>query len=366
MEDSSLEHPKKYCTCSTSDSFSESVDYASTTETQNIHVSFSIHKKELNLPIKLKALLDSFNVCHPIFPSKKSLFTISRSSTIQEALNVLFEHKVLSVPVMDIDQEVAVNVLSLNDLVNLFATVFSKEDFLGGSLYQLVQKKQELNKIRIYQLEGLEKPFFVKESDRVLDAAKIMLKHHAHRVLIIDEVGKLSGMITQSQIIELIAFSMDNLNEDILWKTVEELRIGYQSVASVRISQMALEAFSIMKEKRVSGVAVLNDNGILQGSISVSDIRKLGYRMVYFEILGRTVGEYLESLKGSTTTNTKRPELLTCQPEDLFIDVIRKISLWKVHRIFLVDREMKLIGVISLFDILNRLLCDTIEVESCD
>jgi len=88
--------------------------------------------------------------------------------------------------------------------------------------------------------------------------------------------------------------------------------------------------------------------------------------MVYFEILGRTVGEYLESLKGSTTTNTKRPELLTCQPEDLFIDVIRKISLWKVHRIFLVDREMKLIGVISLFDILNRLLCDTIEVESCD
>jgi len=129
----------------------------------------------------------------------------------------------------------------------------------------------------------------------------------------------------------------------------------------------------------VSGIAVVNDAGILVGNISVNDIKLINFDLSYFNLLTLSVKEYLQKLKEFRESKIKppfrptsiqsylfqnignpedMPSVVTCLPNSALAEVVKLITFYRVHRVYIVDnRETpRSLGIIALHDILELIL----------
>jgi len=123
-----------------------------------------------------------------------------------------------------------------------------------------------------------------------------------------------------------------------------------------------------MTEKKVSGIAVVNSEGKLTGNISVSDFKLAHYENSFWDLLNLPVKEYLLRLTDKSVTKIRPhvfamvqekgndPVVVSVKLEDTLITVVKFITFYSVHRLFVTDATGKPIGVISLHDILQLLL----------
>ena len=102
----------------------------------------------------------------------------------------------------------------------------------------------------------------------------------------------------------------------------------------------------MLQDQKINGIGVVDDDGVLVGTLSVSDIQ-----------LG--VGEFLPLLnipvKNILATFPRRA-LVTCTASESLLTVMEKLVKAGVHRIFVIDGERKPIGVVTNTDILDTVL----------
>lgn len=101
---------------------------------------------------------------------------------------------------------------------------------------------------------------------------ELLAKHNVHRVPVIDHQGRVTNLITQSALVAYLAAHLDKLG-NIREQTVGALTLGHKSVVTASVNLRAIDAFKIMTQHGVSGVAVVDEEGNLIGNISVRDIR---------------------------------------------------------------------------------------------
>lgn len=115
------------------------------------------------------------------------------------------------------------------------------------------------------------------------------------------------------------------------------------------------DAFSKIKEHKISGIAVV-DNGQLVGSVSAADIKIIG--TVGMELNSPSGGQAnaldklstpVKDFKGDKKTVTVTPDLSVQQ-------VFEKFAHERAHRAFVIDQNSKLVGVITLIDLLELIL----------
>ena len=102
-----------------------------------------------------------------------------------------------------------------------------------------------------------------KPDEKVIDAVEKMAKYKVGSVVIIDD-GKVLGIITERDIINLVASKKD-LNEKLEF---------YMTKAPITIyfDENLEKAIQIMKEKNIRHLPVVNKEGKLIGMISARDI----------------------------------------------------------------------------------------------
>jgi len=156
---------------------------------------------------------------------------------------------------------------------------------------------------------------------------------------------------------------MLNLMEDSL-DSIENLKIGSPNVISISENELAFKAFQLMDEKRVNGLAVVDDAGKLVGNFSVSDVKLIGWNADYWNLLGFPIKEYLQQLSNHPksvirdynfwTIDKPQNVVLKCKPSDSLSSVIRMMCFFKVHRVYVVDSTSKPVSVISMYDIIQK------------
>jgi len=196
-----------------------------------------------------------------------------------------------------------------------------------------------------------------------------MVESQARRVLVHNHTtGKLTGLITQSRLLEFVGTIQNSISEASC--TVEQLNLGFKDVASVHENSMTINAFKLMKDKKISAVAVVDDEGKLVGNISSNDLKLVGNDLTYFTYLARSVREYIswvnsaELLKSplrnqsllQTQKSEKDPFLVNCTKSNTLGFVIRTLNHYRVHRMYIVDDACRPIGVISIHDVLAQLM----------
>jgi len=128
-------------------------------------------------------------------------------------------------------------------------------------------------------------------------------------------------------------------------------------VLSVTEESTAIDAFNLMVEKNITGLAVVDEKEALKGNLSLRDMKLISYDARLFWRLQQTVKNFIIKLRAEWATKHGRPRTLVTVTESNTIgDVIRLLSENKIHRVYIVDSDKKAIGVITLKDILLEII----------
>ncbi|HID19959.1 MAG TPA: CBS domain-containing protein [Methanophagales archaeon] len=141
------------------------------------------------------------------------VITFKSSDKIHQVAETLRANRISGAPVID-DQRKVIGVISEADIMKLTATVpFPDIDPLNPfPVFSLTSYRKKVEKIpdEIETLfEGSVKdvmtkdPVTISPEDSILDAARVMHKRDFNRIPVIDEAGKLVGLIAREDIMGL-------------------------------------------------------------------------------------------------------------------------------------------------------------------
>jgi len=291
-----------------------------------------------------------------LFPGKgriDKLVTVSREDTLSHALRVLREHRILAAPVLDDDGR-AVYILSVSDIVNHILKSISEDELKAGKVTGLIQNKEKLVQQKIkdisFDVAEFDKPFSIRRDTPLIRAVQLILNQRAHRILTVDETGKPLAIITQSELVRILS---NILQEELLQKTVDELKLGTREVITIHSSKTGLEAFHLMATKRISALPVVNYAGKFEGHISMSDIKLLGDKFENMDHLAGPITQFLEKAKN----DDRKPEIIKCKMTSKLSEVLTLLRERRVHRVYIADEATDTpMGVIAHYDILKSIL----------
>jgi predicted transcriptional regulator len=190
-----------------------------------------------------------------------------------------------------------------------------------------------------------------------LMAAELLSKPDVHRIGLVNEEGRLLGLVTQCQMAQYLFEEHSDLIHKIDVK-VSSLALPI-AVAKVREDEPAMLAFQHMAATRVSGLAVVNKAGVLVDAISKTDLTLWnewvagGVPLRFFsaEKLHEPVTSYLQSARPQLGL-PNRGRVLSCRPDESVEKVLEPMIENNVHRLFVVDHIGVPVSIITYGDIL--------------
>jgi len=156
----------------------------------------------------------------------------------------------------------------------------------------------------------------------------------------------------------VLAFLDQNLDKigPLLDKPISEMQEVFTDVPQITESQPTIEAFNMMAKEGIHGVAVVNDAGVIVGTLSVRDLKAMAPDGSLFWRLYGSAKNFLQKLH-SEYAGVGRPfTVQTCTENDTLKTVIRRLATNKIHRIFIVNEKNVPIGVVALRDVFNEIL----------
>jgi CBS domain-containing protein len=296
-------------------------------------------------------------------PPENKIFVAQRTDLLIEVWKGLVQHKFLSVPVLQKTKSKYFGFLDMYDIVKFVVEFFGeKVEALKNSedWFQLASQSEEFCKVTVNDVikhpVRFRNPFFPVNSGYSLFAAlEAMARERGlHRVPVIDENRKLITIVTQSQMVEILAKNLDIIG-DKKNKTVNLTENYFEEVISVLDDSIAMDAFKLMVERNVSGLAVVDKEGKLVGNISLRDLKAMSTDARLFWRLFQTVHNFLLKIRHEDSGDRPRT-IVTVKPTDTLETVIKKLAENRIHRVFIVDESKKPQGVISLKDILKEII----------
>ena len=136
--------------------------------------------------------------------------TVSPQTSLQEAIEILAEKKISGLPVVDENQQL-VGVISETDLTWQATGIEAPPYvmFLDSVIYlqNPLKHNKEIHKALGETVKDVmsERPTTVKGNQLVREAAKIMHDKKVRRLPVVDDDSKLIGIITQGDVIKMMA-----------------------------------------------------------------------------------------------------------------------------------------------------------------
>jgi 5'-AMP-activated protein kinase, regulatory gamma subunit len=176
-----------------------------------------------------------------------------------------------------------------------------------------------------------------------------MEKMRVHRIAVTDDKGVIMAVVTQSSV---IAFAATHLIQHVsLTQRVGDTGIGTWPVATVYDTDSTSEAFRKIRGYNLSSVGVVNHDQRLLGSISTGDLR--GINEDTFGELKLPAGEFLARRNNSVAANSS--SFFTIKATLPIGEIISTLYQRHLHRVFVVDNNLKPLRVITLSDIVALL-----------
>jgi len=275
---------------------------------------------------------------------KTHTFTAYMTDSIETVLGKLCVHDLLSLPVVDSSNKLMGMVSILDLLIFLSWAPY----FQTGQIDESTTELRNLNR-PISQLLGLTtegRSLWIVEPTMPLKSLIEPFSRDVHRVLVPqkDDEGKNAyRVLSQSDVVNYIYKNRHEV-ADKMSKTLSELGIQPKPVVSITSSTTALEGFKTMSLEKVTALAI-TDNGKLVGNLSASDLRGLTRRRLHKVVT--PVKHFLETMHG----NVRDP--LTTTLDSTLDQALSLIVTEGVHRLWIVDAQKEVIGILSLTDIIK-------------
>jgi len=303
-----------------------------------------------------KALLQRTKISSLATP-KGGVVLITSDETSHQGFKKLIANNILSAPVVDIETGKCTGFLDIRDLVSfvVFVDDDQKSEFPSNLndllLHGCKLLKQPSDGVTTTYLSR-RNPFHpIREEDYLWSACEILAKG-VHRVPIVDANGAIINIISQSTIINFLNKHINEIKVDFT-ASIQDLNIGTKPVLSVPKNTSAIDTFRLMDNRKISGVAVVDEHGTFIGNTSASDL-KLFVKTLSLSILNLPIMDYLKKIRQESLFDDKMPTISVSHKDNL-ATVIQKLAFTKVHKIFVADDSQgyKPYCVVSITDIIR-------------
>jgi len=193
----------------------------------------------------------------------------------------------------------------------------------------------------------------VNMSDHFSTVLRALTTKGIHMVPVMNAEGAVAACVSQSSVIPFLKKHEERLAH-LFSKKVHELKLGTSPVISISAKAPAIEAFKMMSQNRISGMAVVDEDGMLIGNISASDI-KLFLDLPRAKVMQLPVQEFVNRIRRHNPSAKTRIPVVAVPDTATLGKIIAKFAATKLHRVFVVA-DQKPVACISLRDILLALL----------
>jgi CBS domain-containing protein len=296
--------------------------------------------------------------------SGKGIIELSSKVAPIEAARVLWANNILGVPVWD---ETAKKYIGFFDMRDILSCVIAAAKADKDDKFQTYMVK-ELSKLGITKSNdnlmedtpddmtvsylAARNPFVSCKPDATLAdlCAALTEQQHLHNIPIVDDSGKCLYLVSQSA---LIKFLSEKTPQGELQGTLDEAGLPYRrDVVSIVDSADASDAFTLLDSKRLSGIAVVDEDGVLVGNTSARDIKFAaldeGRTAMDMDILS-----YLATVRQATPAKKERYPSCHVHEDSTVAHVINLLAKTGYHRVFVVDKDVKPVGVVSVSDVVK-------------
>lgn len=289
---------------------------------------------------------------YDVLPVSFRLIVLDTALLVKKSLTILLQNGIVSAPLW-------------NSKTSRFAGLLTATDYINVIQYYF-QNPDKMDKIDHFTLDGL------KDVERAIGAVPIetvsihpfkslyeacgkMIDSKARRIPLIDadpETGReiVVSVLTQYRILKFVALNCKETRY--LLKPLCQLKLGvFGSLATAEMTTPVIDVIHILVNRRVSSVPIIDEQGKLVNVYEAVDVLSLIRGGIYTD-LTLSVGEALlrrsEDFEG----------VHTCTDQDRLDTIMDTIRKSRVHRLYVVDMEGKLRGVVTLSDILKYILYD--------
>lgn len=290
-----------------------------------------------------------------LIPEKPTLHWTKTTSSVAEALDLMSEHQILSLPVFDESKGRFIGIFDVHDALSFFLGLRTNPNASAEFAKTTVAS--------VYNRSGIDVFMPTPGTRSLLNLIEIFTRG-VYRIPVSegddDTGGILEGigggstknittLISQTAVVRFLADNLDKLTPGQAAMTLDEMHLGHKKIITITGTQPVSDALSTLDKSKIGALAVVDDHGVLIEAFATENLR--GITADALHLLDKTVAVFL-----SERPIAKRHQLYICRHDSTLKEVITALAASGAHRLWIVDSHQKPEGVISTSDVMKGIL----------
>ncbi|EED79582.1 predicted protein, partial [Postia placenta Mad-698-R] len=298
--------------------------------------------------------------CYDTFPVSFRLIVLDLKLEVRKALACLLSNGVVSAPLWNSEQSCFAGMFTVSDIIHLIQYYWQFSSYDNASQDVETFRLESLRGMASFTL-GVATPPLLRDhpSSSLYDAAKLLIQTHARRVPLLDndsDTGHevIVSILTQYRLLKFISINCPNHIQQ-LHIGLRKLNIGtyrFRPIATATMSTPVFDVVHMFSEEGISAVPIIDEEGIVVNLYETVDVITL-VRLGAYQSLDLTVGEALNQ------RSPDFPGVVICTASDSLATLMQLIKKRRVHRLVVVEGDGRLLGIITLSDILRYIIGET-------
>ncbi|XP_015368181.1 PREDICTED: 5'-AMP-activated protein kinase subunit gamma-1 isoform X3 [Diuraphis noxia] len=289
-----------------------------------------------------------FHKTYDLIPTSAKLVVFDTQLIVKKAFFALVYNGVRAAPLWDNKRQQFVGMLTITDFIRILQKYYSSS---SSSMEELEEHKLDTWRNELHQ-DRPQELISIGPDMSLYYAIETLINNKIHRLPVIDPAtGNVLYIVTHKRILRFLLLYINDLPKPAyLSQSLEELKIGtFENIETVSEETSIILALKKFVERRVSALPMVDQEGRLVDIFAKFDVINLAAE--------RTYNNLDVTLKQANEHRSDWFEgVQKCHLTDTLYSVIEKIVRAEVHRLVIVDAEDKVIGILSLSDILHYLV----------
>ncbi|XP_033211898.1 uncharacterized protein LOC117169575 [Belonocnema kinseyi] len=288
-----------------------------------------------------------FHKCYDLIPTSAKLVVFDTHLLVKKAFFALVYNGVRAAPLWDSSRQQFVGMLTITDFIKILQMYYTSPSVAMGEL-----EEHELETWRNVLTDQVHPLVSIGPDASLYEAIKTLIQNRIHRLPVIDpDTGNVLYILTHKRILRFLFLYINELPKPcFVSKTLRELRIGtFENIETATEDTSIILALKKFVERRVSALPIIDGDGKLVNIYSKFDVINLAAEKTYnnLDVSLREANEH---------RNEWFEGVQCCKLDETLFTVMEKIVRAEVHRLVVVDDDDRVIGIISLSDLLFYLV----------
>ncbi|XP_076646407.1 SNF4/AMP-activated protein kinase gamma subunit isoform X1 [Halictus rubicundus] len=288
-----------------------------------------------------------FHKCYDLIPTSAKLVVFDTHLLVKKAFFALVYNGVRAAPLWDSSRQEFVGMLTITDFIKILQMYYTSPSVTMDEL-----EEHELDTWRKVLKDQVHPLVSIGPDASLYEAIKTLVQNRIHRLPVIDpDTGNVLYILTHKRILRFLFLYIHELPKPSFTnKTLRELRIGtFDNIETATEETSIILALKKFVERRVSALPIIDTEGKLVNIYSKFDVINLAAEKTYnnLDVSLREANEH---------RNEWFEGVQSCKLDETLFTVMERIVRAEVHRLVVVDDDDKVIGIISLSDLLFYLV----------